>query len=83
MLFKVIRHHQGDQAYAPGDIRDAVKGEVAHLIGTVLIEIQEDDEAKRLADEAAAAEEAEVKRLADEAAAAEEAAASTGAARKK
>ena len=77
MQFKVIRHHQGDKAYVPGDIREAVKGEVAHLIGTVLIEIDE-AEAKRLTDEAAAAEEAEAKRLADEVAAA-----STGAARKK
>ncbi|MCJ8139509.1 hypothetical protein [Falsirhodobacter halotolerans] len=38
MEYKVLRHHDGDRAYAPGDTRTAVPGDVAHLVGKVLVE---------------------------------------------
>jgi hypothetical protein len=34
--YRVVREHYGDKAYAEGDIRDAVEGEVAHLVPHVL-----------------------------------------------
>lgn len=36
MKFKVLRQHQGDKFYQPGDFREATEADVKHLIGTVL-----------------------------------------------
>lgn len=32
MEFDVLRHHHGDKPYAPGDVREARKPDVAHLV---------------------------------------------------
>ncbi|HEV2552721.1 MAG TPA: hypothetical protein VGV17_03040 [Bosea sp. (in: a-proteobacteria)] len=34
--FRVLRDHDGDRFYLPGDIREANPSEVAHLVGKVL-----------------------------------------------
>lgn len=42
MQFKVKRRHLGDRIYAPGDIREASKGDVQHLIDAgVLAQLKE------------------------------------------
>jgi len=30
--YRVLRHHDGDRAYAPGDTREAAPADVAHLV---------------------------------------------------
>ncbi|UWQ16151.1 hypothetical protein [Jannaschia sp. M317] len=34
MKFEVLRHHEGDRSYVPGDLRDAQEGDVAHLVAS-------------------------------------------------
>lgn len=34
--YEVLRAHEGDKSYAPGDTREAKASDVAHLIGTTL-----------------------------------------------
>lgn len=36
--YEVLRHHEGDRAYAPGETRVASPAEVSHLVGTTLRE---------------------------------------------
>lgn len=38
MDYKVLRHHHGYREYAPGETRTALPGDVAHLVGKVLVE---------------------------------------------
>lgn len=44
-IFYVVREHLGDKQYFPGDTREAVRTEVAHLIPQVLVP---EDEARHL-----------------------------------
>lgn len=37
--YRVLREHDGDRFYIEGDTRDAMSGDVAHLVGRVLEEI--------------------------------------------
>jgi len=37
--YRVLREHDGDRFYREGETRDAVAGDVAHLIGRVLEEV--------------------------------------------
>lgn len=46
--FHVVREHLGDKQYMPGDTREAVRTEVAHLIPQVLV--PEDEAPHRKAD---------------------------------
>jgi hypothetical protein len=36
MQYRVVREHQADKAYREGDTREAVEGEVSHLVPHVL-----------------------------------------------
>lgn len=36
--YEVLRPHEGDRTYAPGDIRKAIPTDVAHLLGKTLRE---------------------------------------------
>lgn len=36
--YEVLRHHEGDRTYAPGETRVASPAEVSHLVGTTLRE---------------------------------------------
>lgn len=36
--YEVLRAHEGDKSYLPGDTREAKASDVAHLIGTTLTE---------------------------------------------
>ena len=37
--YRVLRDHDGDRSYTEGETRDAMSGDVAHLVGRVLEEI--------------------------------------------
>lgn len=41
MKFKVLRVHEGDRRYFPGETREAREGDVAHLVGKCLQKIED------------------------------------------
>lgn len=43
MKFEVLRHHEGDRSYAPGDVREAEEAEVRHLVASGVLSEAHDE----------------------------------------
>ena len=48
--YTVLRHHQGDKDYKPGDVRSASHADVAHLIRLGVLEVKAEKRLENKAD---------------------------------